>query len=102
MDSVTISKFSVGGGFKHGEATVIIRDDHGGLVEDAEVTGEFTGDITTTDLMGTTDAMGAVVIDTSSYVPIKGKLSLTFCVTNVTVTDGSLLPFEGPPVCSSL
>lgn len=103
VDSVTISKFSVGGGFKHGEATVIIRDDHGGLVEDAEVTGEFTGDITTIDLMGTTDAMGAVVIDTSSdYDPIKGKLSLTFCVTNVTVTDGSLWPFEGPPVCSSL
>ena len=99
VDSVTVTTVGVAKGFKYGQATVVIRDDLGGLVQGATVTGEFSGDITSPDLSEVTDASGTAVFDDPDQT-VKGKFSLTFCVTGV--THPTLSDYSGPPVCGSL
>ena len=99
VDSITVTTAGAGRGFKRGRATVVVRDDLGGLVENATVNGEFSGDITDVGLSGITGSDGSTVID--SDATIKGKVSnLTFCVTSI--THASLADYTGLEVCKSL
>jgi FtsP/CotA-like multicopper oxidase with cupredoxin domain len=100
VDTVTVSTSGIGGGQKIGRATVVITDDLGGLVEGADVHGEFSGDISSVTLIGTTDATGSTVIESTDSA--KGKVNLTFCVTSVSSNDAGLADYAGAPVCDSL
>jgi len=97
--SITVTAPGAGRGFKKGRATVVVEDDLGGLVANAIVYGEFSGDITDVGLSGNTASDGSTVIDSNATV--KGKLkNLTFCVTSITHT--SLADYTGFEVCDSL
>jgi hypothetical protein len=97
--SITVTAPGAGRGFKKGRATVIVEDDLGGLVENATVYGEFSGDITDVDLSGITGSDGSTVIDSGET--IKGKVSnLTFCVTSI--EHASLTDSTGPDDCDFL
>ena len=99
VDSISVSTNGIGQGFKIGRATVVITDNLGGVVEGADVFGEFSGDITSSTLSGTTDANGSTAIESTDSV--KGKVSLTFCVTSVSSNSG-LADYNGAEVCASL
>jgi len=101
VGSISLSTNSVGGGQKQGVATVVILDDLGNPVQDAFVSGEFTGDINEQVINGLpTDASGTTTITSSGTA--KGKLTLSFCVTNV--SHNTLQGFTAPPgaVCGTL
>lgn len=99
VDSVAVTTQGIGQGFKLGRATVVMRNDLGGLVDGAVVTGEFRGDIADVNRSGTTDATGTATIDSASSV--KGKVgSLQFCVTSV--THAALADIPLTEVCGSL
>jgi hypothetical protein len=68
-------------GAKHGRAEVTVVDDLGNPVAGALVTGSFSGDLTETNLVETTDANGVAVFTTTGSAK---KLSVTFCVDDVT------------------
>jgi FtsP/CotA-like multicopper oxidase with cupredoxin domain len=82
LGSLEVTTVNLGKGQKRGQATVVVVDDLGGLVEGATVTGDFTGDFDEPGVSGTTDATGTAMIDTSGTA--KGGVSLTFCVTSIT------------------
>ena len=96
VDTVNVATVGAGRGNKYGQATVIIRDDQGGLVSNAIVTGDFSGTFNET-VSGATDSQGLIMLDTTNTA--KGSVNLTFCVTGVTHT--SLQDFVGN-VCTSL
>lgn len=98
--SVTVTSVSApaGKGQKLGRATVIVQDDVGGLVENATVSGEFSGDMIETGLSAGTDQGGSVTFDTTDT--FKGNVNLTFCVNSVSHPD--LNDYAGPEVCGSL
>jgi FtsP/CotA-like multicopper oxidase with cupredoxin domain len=96
--SITVTTFGVGKGLKKGRAIVVVRDDLGGLVENATVNGEFRGATNEQDLNGLTGPDGSTTFETSTS--FKGKVSLSFCVTSI--NHLSLVDYDGPEVCSSL
>ena len=81
VDSITLTAFQAGGPNRRGRATVVIVDQANQPVQNATVTGTFSGDINDS-AVGTTDSNGQVVLETEgkSHAP----LSLTFTVDNVT------------------
>ncbi len=98
VDSVVVSTAGIGGGSKIGVATVVIRNDLDGLVEDATVTGEFQGDIIEVNRSGVTDANGSTTIDSTKSA--KGRLAVSFCVTKV--THSTLADITVTEECGSL
>jgi FtsP/CotA-like multicopper oxidase with cupredoxin domain len=85
IDSISVSAPGAGGGLRKGSATVVIRDDAGGLVEGATVTGEFSLEIVEDGVSGTTGSDGSTTIESSVTTTGKGKVNnLEFCVTGVT------------------
>ena len=72
------------GGNRAGRAVVTVTDNLGNAVAGASVTGDFTGAISESGLTGTTNGNGQVTFQTSTT--LKGKISVTFCVSNVTAT----------------
>lgn len=95
--SVNVSTVGVGQGQKVGQAVVTIVDDQGGPVENAVVSGDFTGTFNeTVPASLPTDANGQTVIQTSGSA--KGNVSVTFCVTYV--SHPTLQDFSGT-VCGS-
>lgn len=80
VGSITVSHISLSKGRKQGYAEVIILDDQGDPVQGASVTGSFSEDLVET-LTSTTNAAGLAVFTTSNTV--KGSISLTFCVDDV-------------------
>jgi len=99
LDSITVTTFKVKGSGKFGRAEVIVRDDIGGLVANATVSGEFRGDIVDV-VAGDTDSTGQATIDSTTASGAKGKLNLTFCVTGV--AHATLADVTGIEVCGSL
>ena len=101
VGSITVSTSGVGGGQKIGVADIVVIDDLGNPVEGAVVSGEFTGTITETISASlATDVNGLTSVSTTQSA--KGKVNLTFCVTDIIDTNGILDPFIGPVVCGSL
>ncbi len=83
VGSVTVGTVSAGKGVKRGQATVVVVDDLGGLVEGAVVTGDFSGTFNELDVAGPpTDETGTTVISTAGSK--KGGISVAFCVTRIT------------------
>ncbi|UCD27411.1 MAG: phosphodiester glycosidase family protein [Planctomycetota bacterium] len=80
VDSIVLSTVPGSKGTKYGRATVTIKDNNGGLVSSANVTGTFTGDFDET-LSETTNINGVAVLTTTAAVK---KPSFTFCVDNIT------------------
>ena len=100
VGTITVSTSSVGGGQKIGVADIVVIDDLGNPVAGAVVSGEFTGTITETiSASPATDANGQTSISTTGAA--KGKVNLTFCVTDIVDTNGVLSSFSGS-VCGSL
>ena len=95
VQSVVVSTVNQGKGVKSGLAVVTIVDDLGIPVEDAVVSGAFSGDVNE-DANGTTDANGIISLASGSTKPLN---NLTFCVT--AVTHPTLADFSGLE-CSSL
>jgi FtsP/CotA-like multicopper oxidase with cupredoxin domain len=101
IDGITVSAPGAGGGFRRGSATVVIRDDAGGLVEGATVTGDFRMEIAEAGLTGLTDATGSTTIESTVETSSKGKVSnLEFCITGVSHPD--LQYGEMSEICGSL
>jgi len=82
VGSLIVTTVNLGQGNKQGRATVVVIDDVGGVVQDAIVTGSFTGTFVEPDVSGSTDATGTTTIDTSGSA--KGGVSVTFCVESIT------------------
>ncbi len=83
VGSISVTTISIGQGQKRGQATVVVVDDQGGLVEGAVVTGNFSGSFNEPGVSGPpTDATGTTVINTVGSK--KGGVSVTFCVTSIT------------------
>ncbi len=84
LGSVDVGTMSIGKGFKVGEATVVVVDDLGGLVEGATATGDFTVNGTLeAEVSGpATDINGETLIWSTESA--KGSVSVTFCVTSIT------------------
>jgi len=78
--SIFVDTINRGGGSKSPRATVVIEDNLGNPVGSVDVSGTFTGDAPGTDT-GSTDGSGSVVLTSSATK--KGKVSFTFCVTDV-------------------
>ena len=101
VGAIVVSTNNVGGGFKIGVADITVVDDRGNPVADAVVSGDFTGDIDETITASPpTDAAGLTTV--SSTQSVKGKVTLSFCVTAISHPD--LQDFSAPPgtVCGSL
>jgi FtsP/CotA-like multicopper oxidase with cupredoxin domain len=99
--SITVSTVGTGKGFKTGRAVVVVEDDQSGLVENADVTGTFSGSFTENNIIeGPTAADGSVTFDTSDPA-VKGKVNLDFCVTFIE-SNSTLADYTGPEVCGSL
>ncbi|TLX76862.1 T9SS type A sorting domain-containing protein [Labilibacter sediminis] len=81
VQSIITGTQDAGRGSKQGTATVTIHNDLEGVVSDAMVTGTFSGSINET-VSGVTDVNGTVILTTTSTA--KGKVSVDFCVDNVT------------------
>ena len=89
LRSITVSTVSAAKGLKRQRAVVVVEDNTGSPVQDAIVTGSFSGTITENNLTGTTGSDGSTTIDTAGTA--KRNLSFEFCVTSIT-RDG-LDPF---------
>jgi hypothetical protein len=84
VSNVTTSTQGAGKGKKYAKATVIILDNLGNPVENAIVSGDFSGTIVEAGVTGVTDASGiATLLTTSSS---GGNVSVSFCVNSVSIT----------------
>jgi beta-glucanase (GH16 family) len=81
VGAVSVGTQSAGQGSKRGTATVTVVDDLGMPVEEATVSGTFTGSFTE-GASGDTVANGAVTLVTTGTQ--KGGVSFTFCVDSIT------------------
>jgi len=96
VGSITVTTLNIGQGRKQGQATIVVFDDTGGVVEGAVVTGDFSGTFNEPGLTGSTDPTGTIVFTTAADA--KGGVSVTFCVTQI--THPTLTEWTGP-VCAS-
>lgn len=87
VDSITPTNVNQGKGSKSAPATVVIRDDQGGVVSGAIVTVTFTGDVSAT-MSGVTGGDGAVTFEPAGAQ--KGKFRWQVCVTDVAAS----LPYD--------
>ncbi len=81
VESIAVSIINAGGGKKKGETTVIVVNDCGSPVSGALVTGDFSGSISEYGVSAITDASGVATLQTSGNA--KGRVSITFCVNDV-------------------
>jgi hypothetical protein len=93
VDSVSTGSTGVGGGSKAGTATITIKDDNGNPAVGYTVTGDFGGDFSEPGRTGVTGGDGSVTIQTNGSK--KGKVNVTFCVSNVS----GPLPYNGGNTC---
>ncbi|MCO4760820.1 MAG: multicopper oxidase domain-containing protein [Myxococcales bacterium] len=97
VGSISVSTYGAGQGKKGGRAVIVVRDDQGGLVEGAIVSGAFSGSFTESATSSATDASGSTTVDTTATA--KGNVAVTFCVTSI--SHASLTNFSGS-ICASL
>jgi PKD repeat protein len=82
--AITVDSVNAGGGRRAPRARVTIHDDLGNAVAGAQVTGDFTGTVSETGVIGVTGADGIATLVSSKS--LKVKLKITFCVTDVSGT----------------
>lgn len=97
VGSVTVSTKNAGKGASYGRADIVVVDNLGNPVADAQVSGQFTGDIVEDVIDAQTDSSGSVTVITSQSA--KKLKTLTFCATSI--THATLQDFSGS-VCDSL
>jgi len=101
VGSIVVTTSSLGGGLKLGVADIVVIDDLGNPVENAIVSGEFTGAINeVVSASGATNVNGQTSVNTTQTV--KGKVTLSFCVTSI--THDTLQDFSAVPgqICGTL
>jgi hypothetical protein len=97
VGSLVVTTEGIGGGQKRGRADIVITDDAGNPVAGAMVSGTFTGTLEEEPIVPVgTDGNGLVTYATTTSA--KGKVSVTFCITDVTHTT---LSYLGGEACSS-
>ena len=99
VDSIVCGTESAGGGYRRGRVEVVIKDDLGGLVANAEVTGTFTGDIGETASATTNQDGLAVILSVGTARPLK---NYTFCVDDVTHATLTYDSNDNVETCDSL
>jgi fibronectin type 3 domain-containing protein len=99
VDSIIVEWVSAGGPNRKGQATVVVKDNLGNVVQNATVTGTFTGTLPETQ-SGTTDATGTAVIQTKGKTRNPG--GLTFCVDGVTHATLGYAPGDNVETCDSI
>jgi hypothetical protein len=99
VGSISVDTEGAGKGQKRERAVVVVEDDAGNLIENATVTGMFTGTITETVIGPLTGPDGSTTLVTDGTA--KGTVSFEFCVTLITA-DG-LDPFvaDNGATCAS-
>ncbi len=97
VQSIFTGTENVGRGNKRGTATITIYDDLGTAVSGATVTGTFSGSFNET-VSGTTDSNGTVVLVTNGTA--KGKITVDFCVSNVTHSSLTYAPEQDVITCT--
>jgi FtsP/CotA-like multicopper oxidase with cupredoxin domain len=99
VGSITVDTEGAGKGQKRERAVVVVEDDAGNLIENATVTGMFSGTITETVIGPSTGPDGSTTLVTDGTA--KGAVSFQFCVTLITA-DG-LTQFEAANglICAS-
>jgi endoglucanase len=95
--SITVTIVPVAGPRSKARAEVVILDDQGAPVENATVTGTFTGDISDSG-SDDTDANGLAVIESKAA---KDVASVTFCVDSVTHATLTYEPGDNAETCDS-
>jgi xyloglucan-specific exo-beta-1,4-glucanase len=89
---------SVGGGTnQRGRAVVTVRDDLGGAVPGATVTGSFTGSFNES-ASGVSDANGVATLTTAGTN--RGNISFTFCVTGIAHGELAYNPADNVVTCA--
>ena len=92
VETVVTGTSGIGQGNKIGTATVTLQEDLGGNPGAGyEVIGNFSGDIVETGVSGFTDGSGAVTIQSTETA--RGKVNVSFCVSNVVQPTGGL-PYD--------
>jgi hypothetical protein len=97
VESIVTSVDDQGGGNKYGVATVTIWDDLSLPVENADVTGTFTGKFNGT-ITASTDADGVAILIIG---PKNGSTDFTFCVDDVVHATLFYDPAANQVTCSS-
>jgi hypothetical protein len=92
LGTIVLGTSSAGKGAKRERAEVQVLDNTGGLVENAVVTGQFSGTISETGVTGISGPDGIAVLETTGTA--KGSVSFEFCVNSIT-DPGGLDPFDG-------
>jgi len=90
--AVVTGTLSAGKGSKYGTADVTIVNNFGDPVEGALVTGDFGGSFNEIGVEGSTNASGVAPFQTSSSP--KGGVSVSFCVSDVSITGLEYVPDE--------
>jgi VCBS repeat-containing protein len=97
VHSITVTMIQTGPKRAKGHAEVVIKDATGAAVQDATVTGSFTGDIVETH-SGVTDQNGLAIIESNPWTK---AAAVTFCVDEVTHATLTYAPAENVETCDS-
>ncbi len=98
--SVTASVEGVGKGLKRGKAVIVVTDNLGTPRSGVLVAGQFSGAFSDSFSATATDANGMVTFTTAPKA-VRGKVSVTFCVTSLTNLPTGLTWSQSPKVCDS-
>jgi PKD repeat protein len=98
VSNISLGTQNAGQGDKEGRARVTVQDDQGNTVENASVTGTFTGDYNEIVSGALTDSNGVATLITGGTA--RGKIDFRFCVDSV---SGPLLyaPEDNAEVCDN-
>ncbi|WGH74502.1 family 16 glycosylhydrolase [Tenacibaculum tangerinum] len=95
--SIVTGEASAQKGQKIGTATVNLKDDLGGVVSNATVSGQFSGTFNE-QVQATTDGNGNAYFQTSQTA--KGTLTVQFCVSDAQYTGLTFSPLNDGTICS--
>lgn len=99
VQSVLVDTVNAGKGNKRGRAIVNVVDNLGGSVEEASVTGTFSGSYQEQVTVSTNSA-GAAILTTSQTA--RGGVSFTFCVDDIVHSDTDYEQNDNVVTCAGL
>jgi O-glycosyl hydrolase len=97
VDSIVVTMVPVGPQRARGRAEVVIKDAGGAPVQNATVTGSFSGDIVETH-SGVTNQDGLAIVESNPWTK---AVSVTFCVDEVTHATLTYEPDDNVETCDS-
>lgn len=98
--SISVDTEGVGRGQKRERAVVVVEDNAGNLIDNATVTGMFTGTITEEVTGSPTGPNGSITLVTSGTA--KGSFTFEFCVTLITANGLESFVEANGETCASL